>query len=249
MKGFLDRLGNAENQITASRRLLKTEGDLQLWDVPGARAFWLYRKFDKQNAFAFAEQVANEYWHPAVHVQPGDIVLDCGADYGGVTWQALRAGARKVVAIEIAPEKIPCLNRTFGKEISEGRVVVVPVGVWDHDDTVELGTDSVVLQQNVAKRVVPVTTIDKIVAKLDLPRVDFIAMDIEGAEKRALQGAGGTLRKFKPRIAIAAEHYADGSVAIPKLIRQIVPDYETICGGCLMQARRIVSRVLFFYPR
>ncbi len=140
MKGFLNRLGDANKQIMASRRLLKAEGDLQLWDVPGARSFWLYRKFDKQNAFAFAEQVADEYWHPAVHVQPGDIVLDCGADYGSVTWNALRAGASKVVAIEIAPEKIPCLNRTFAKEISEGRVAVVPVGIWDHDDTVELGT-------------------------------------------------------------------------------------------------------------
>ena len=35
----------------------------------------------------------------------------------------------------------------------------------------------------------PLTTIDKLVAELNLPRVDFIKMDIEGAEVKALHGA------------------------------------------------------------
>jgi hypothetical protein len=39
----------------------------------------------------------------------------------------------------------------------------------------------------------PLTTIDKLVAELKLPKVDFIKMDIEGAEVKALNGARETI--------------------------------------------------------
>jgi len=40
---------------------------------------------------------------------------------------------------------------------------------------------------------VPLTSIDKLVAQLQLPRVDFIKMDIKGATAKALIGAKGLL--------------------------------------------------------
>ena len=39
----------------------------------------------------------------------------------------------------------------------------------------------------------PLTTIDKMVSELNLARVDFIKMDIEGAEPNALRGGRGTI--------------------------------------------------------
>tara|TARA_B110001454_G_scaffold219154_1_gene250460 strand:+ start:6629 stop:7369 length:741 start_codon:yes stop_codon:yes gene_type:complete len=45
---------------------------------------------------------------------------------------------------------------------------------------------------------VPVTTIDQIVDDLNLEKVDFIKMDIEGFEYKALLGATKTLKKYKP---------------------------------------------------
>src|SRR5260370_17207178 len=41
----------------------------------------------------------------------------------------------------------------------------------------------------------PLTTIDKIVSELALDRVDFIKMDIEGAEPNALRGARSEERR------------------------------------------------------
>src|SRR5207248_3445847 len=111
----------ASGEILASARMIQQDGPEQLWDIPGARRFWIHGDFNRRNAIAFAEQVADQYRHPSVHIQPGDIVLDVGADYGSVTWRALESGAKKVVAIEIDPTKWECLRRTFSREIADGR--------------------------------------------------------------------------------------------------------------------------------
>ena len=49
---------------------------------------------------------------------------------------------------------------------------------------------------------VSITTIDQIVKDLEVKNVNFIKMDIEGYEYKALIGASETLKKFKPIIYI-----------------------------------------------
>ena len=49
---------------------------------------------------------------------------------------------------------------------------------------------------------VPVTTIDQIIKDLEVKNVDFIKIDIEGYEYKALLGALETIEKFKPIIYI-----------------------------------------------
>ncbi|MEK7407725.1 MAG: FkbM family methyltransferase [Acidobacteriota bacterium] len=234
------------DSIERSARLVASDGNLQLWEVPEAGRFWMHGRFGRLNAVVFAEYQKDIYSNGDVRVRPGDIVLDCGADYGAFTRKALQAGARTVLAIEIAPGKEPCLRRTFENEIAGGRVVVIPRGVWDRDDVLELDGDSVVLARGQTKVKVPVTTIDQIVSAAGLARVDFIKMDIEGAEKRALKGAAGTLRKFRPRLAIAAEHLPDDYLELPKSVRGILPGYTVSCGSCRKVGWRVIPDVLFF---
>jgi methyltransferase FkbM-like protein len=93
------------------------------------------------------------------------------------------------------------------------------------------------------------TTIDELVAELNLTRVDFIKMDIEGAEKNALRGARQTLGRFRPRLAISAEHLPDDDTAIPALVRTLQPSYQARFGRCLYRAALTQAKpeVLFFY--
>jgi FkbM family methyltransferase len=54
----------------------------------------------------------------------------------------------------------------------------------------------------------------------------FIKMDLEGAERGAINGAAGTIKKYGPRLIIAAYHRIDDLWSIPKLLISINPDYK-----------------------
>ena len=186
----------------------------------------------------------------------GDIVLDCGANVGVYTREALKNGAKLVVAIEPAPENIECLRRNFTAEIASGRVVLYEKGVWDKDDMLVMrvdpgnsAADSFVIRREgaVETKQLPLTTIDKLVAELKLERVDYIKMDIEGAEQRALQGAIETLTKFRPRLSLSAYHVPSDPEMLPKLVRKAWPEYRMQCGPCAEANGHVRPDVLYFY--
>jgi FkbM family methyltransferase len=251
----LDETGAVKDRIYAASRLVREESGLELWDTPKGQ-FWIPRGNRFVLPFNLAEMERHVYGEGEHFIRPGDIVLDCGASDGDFTREALRAGAAKVVAIELAPAAIECLRRNLASEIADGRVVVYTKGVWDRDDMLTLEVDdtnfaasSVVIHTGSMHPSVqvPLTTIDKIVAELKLPKVDFIKMDIEGAEANAIEGARQTLTRFKPRLAVAAEHKENDEIDLPKAVRAIRPDYELACGQCLEANGHIRADVLFFY--
>ena len=59
-----------------------------------------------------------------------------------------------------------------------------------------------------------------------IERVDFIKIDTEGAEKKIIKGAKNTIKKFKPRMVIAADHFPDDKEKIPELVLSIRDDYR-----------------------
>jgi len=242
-------------QLFRSFRLVeKSSEGLSLWDTPKGR-YWIRTGGEKVLAHNLAEQERRIYMAGSVNVKAGDTVLDCGANVGVFTRVALAAGAKQVVAIEPAPDNVACLRRNFASEIAAGRVVVYPKGVWDKDDVLVLhvdpqnsARDSFVMSWKEATGTVkvPLTTIDELVSELKLRRVDFIKMDIEGAEKRALTGARSTLVTYTPQLAIAAEHLPDDGDAIPLAVLKLSPNYKVECGPCVDMGSSVTPDVLYF---
>ena len=234
----------------------RNEGELDLWHTP-AGAMWMVRG-DRILPLLVAEQYSDIYEPDGHRVRPGDIVLDCGANVGMFTRKALSRGAKLVVAIEPSPMTLKALQRNLEAEIRDGRVIIFPKGVWDRDGQLDLSQDqineaanSVVLDAphpTKPKVRVPLTTIDHLVAELKLPRVDFIKMDIEGAEKPALKGGAETIKRFRPRMSLSSEHLKDDFTAIPALVRSIEPDYSY--KGCHCTAGwTLKALVMAFDPR
>jgi len=217
--------------------------------------YWVPAGSDYVLPFNLSEQANNIYGIGMQAVQPGDVVLDCGANIGVYTRKALELGARVVVAIEPAPENLECLRRNFAPETAAGRVIVYPKGVWDRESFLPIkldpnnpAADSFVLHQQGAYSgpVLPLTTIDHLVEELKLNRVDYIKMDIEGAEQKALLGARKTLEKFHPRLALSAYHLPDDPIRIPALVRAAWSGYKMECGPCAYAGGKIRPDVLYF---
>jgi len=233
-KANIEETGRIEDRIFAASRLVREENGLELWDTPKG-PFWIPKGNRFVLPFNLAEMERHVYGAGEHFIHPGDIVLDCGASDGDFTREALRAGAAKVVSIEIAPSSVECIRRNLAAEIAAGRVIVYPKGVWDKDETLTLNVDdtnfaanSVVIRPDSSHPAVavPLTTIDRIVAELNLPKIDFIKMDIERAELSALKGAERTLRAFKPTLAISVYHREEDLMDIPAYLNGLELGYE-----------------------
>lgn len=113
-----------------SRIIRSDPAGYDLWETPDGE-YWDLRAHTVISVLS--EQARDIYTNRASQsLKPGDIVFDCGASVGVFTRKALKLGAKKVVAVEPAPESLECLRRNFESEIRDGRVVVVPKGVFDH---------------------------------------------------------------------------------------------------------------------
>ncbi|HUJ21804.1 MAG TPA: FkbM family methyltransferase [Bryobacteraceae bacterium] len=252
-----DLLTASKDRILRASRFVRTDEQygLELWNTPKGE-FWIPVKNQFVLPFNLAEMDQKVYGSGEHFVHPGDIVLDCGASDGDFSREALHAGAKLVVAIELSPQSIECLRRNLANDIASSRAVVYPKGVWDKDDQMMLNVsdlnfaaNSVVMRPQGSHNglSVPLTTIDHLVAELGLPRVDFIKMDVEGAEVRAIAGAHDTLTRNKPRLAITTEHNPDDEVTIPRAVRNVRSDYQVECGPCLEANGQIRADVLYFY--
>jgi len=76
------------------------------------------------------------------------------------------------------------------------------------------------------KEVTKIITLDNYVREKNLPRVDFIKLDVEGAELDVLKGAATTIARFKPILALSAYHKWDDFWVLMNFVKSIRPDYE-----------------------
>ncbi len=161
------------------------------------------------------------YFHRAYEryfsVERGDIVIDVGASKGLFT-NSVVDRAELIVAIEPEPKNIDYLV-----EITRDlpNVIIVPLGLWNYKTELPLylhtpGQHSL-LNRGKSAMNIQVNTLDNIVSELNLQRVDFIKMDIEGAELEALEGAEETLKKAR-KVVIAAYHVRNGEPTYNKVI-------------------------------
>jgi FkbM family methyltransferase len=220
--------------------------------------FWARQEGDEgrgiQYLFAEHDWIAESF--PEARVRRGDIVVDVGAHIGVFVAKALELGAEKVVAVEPDPGNVECLRRNFPREVASGRVVIVPEGAWSGDGSLTLhigkssGWNSMIQDYGGRSIEVPVRKLDDVVRRLGLPRVDYIKMDIEGAEREALKGAMETLRSYRSRLLIDSYHRPDDPEVLPGIIRQAHADYRMLCGPCEQRQEaglHLVPHVTFYW--
>ena len=92
------------------------------------------------------------------------------------------------------------------------------------------GSGTSLTKQRLGEHTVKTLSIDDLVEREEPQHLDFIKMDIEGAELAALQGAEKTIRQFRPKLAIALYHSPQGFVSIPQWLSNLKLGYQFFLG-------------------
>jgi FkbM family methyltransferase len=176
------------------------------------RHIYLTGKFDRSNV-----EVLLKY------SEPGDVLLDIGANIGYVSACFLQNIARsKVIAIEPQPKIVELLQsnlKPFGSE----RYKVFPVGLSDRDATGWLeicdsnrGASKIVDERNSRSVMIELWSIERLFASLQGEKIDLIKIDVEGHEATVLRACETHLGRVRPRAILFEDHTRaaapDGSI-------------------------------------
>ncbi len=142
-----------------------------------------------------------------VKVSEGDIVIDCGANIGISTANAVARKCKKVYAIE------PVMNRSLAncKELFGDTVEICQMAVSDYEGsaTIHINPDScndnsIYYVQNTLRDELEteVTTIDSLCERMGVRDIGYIKFYIDDLEGRMIAGARETIKAYRPKIAI-----------------------------------------------
>jgi len=232
MRKFASTLVKSQNKINIEFRdfvlqhmELSTIGfPLEIFFLPGGVTItFILKQYEYQRSL------------PAIKAQPGDFVIDAGGCWGDTSlYFAHTVGAHgKVYTFEFESDNLLVLHRNLAlnPELSK-RIEVIPSALWDksgEEISYSLNGPATSLFNNKEKQGslrASTLTIDEFVKGKGLPRVDFIKMDIEGSELKALQGAQQTMYKFKPQLAISIYHKDEDFIEIPRYLDNLNLGYE-----------------------
>ncbi len=158
------------------------------------------RRIDFNMTFDHMVKVATENWLWQYKPQPGDTILNIGAGIGTETYAFSRAvgPTGKVISVEAHPATFRCLQR-FCELNHLDNVVCLNVAVKDDETEALISED----ETHVASTIVgvesgfrvPGATVDGIVRDHGIESLDFLRMNIEGAERHALAGMTDSLAR------------------------------------------------------
>lgn len=194
--------------------------DRNLYTTKQGERFWL-------NDTSFVDKYIKDYsvWEPLStrvikhYVQSGDVVLDVGANIGyySVLCSKIVGDSGKVLAFEptkhfaeICKENIK-INELqnvslfeFGLSNNES---CTDIFIGDNSATMHWLVDS---PRNggepIDKETIRLKTLDSIIDSLNVDKIDFIKVDIDGHEPSFLEGAWDTITKYKPKILLELDH-------------------------------------------
>jgi FkbM family methyltransferase len=189
--------GFARLQWHGVQRIFLDDG---IWMHQTSHGYFAYHQPYLRLDLVRLDEFARQHYFWGYRPKTGDVVMDVGAGAGEETLTFSRAvGERgRVICIEAHPRTYRCLEKLVLYNRLEN---VIPM----HVAATEPGRSVVTIEddsQYLANRLdaaegvtVPATTIDAIHQQLNLGRIHFLKMNIEGSERFAIHGMTATLKE------------------------------------------------------
>jgi FkbM family methyltransferase len=188
-------------------------------------------------SFFLLEQYAYKHGDERIQVQPNDVVLEGGSCWGdSALYFADKVGRQgKVYCFEFTSDNLDILrqNINFNHKL-KNRIEIVTKALWNTSDktlsySITGPSTSVARKSQGNTREmeqVKTISIDDFFKQKKIEKVDFIKMDIEGSELRALYGSEHTIIKHKPKLAISLYHKPEDFITIPFYLNSLSLGYE-----------------------
>lgn len=235
---YWDKLSELERIVDASQSLVlaNTSRKLSFYDL---NQYGYPIKLYASAATIFTQMLLQQYRcanaSHVIEVSEGDIVIDAGGCFGDTAlYFAHKAGASgKVFSFEFMPDNIKVFKQNLALNPSlASRVEIVPNPLWSSSaerlyvEGAGTGAHITSTPKNSSSLQVDTMSIDNLVKSKGLNQVDFIKMDIEGAELAALKGAIETISTYKPKLAICVYHQLADFWEIAQWIDSLGLDYQ-----------------------
>jgi FkbM family methyltransferase len=176
------------------------------WVNRQARATFVSPTIHSARYESVSESVLNSWCHTYMP-KSGDIVFDVGAGIGdeAVIFSHLVEAGGRVYSIEAHPGTFACLKKTADRSHLQN-VTLLPCAITNDDGSISISSGSH-LSNSVLKSgdiAVVARSVASLCEELGLSRIDFLKMNIEGAERLAVLGFGNVQI---PHIAIACHDF------------------------------------------
>lgn len=188
----------------------------------------------------YSLNLGNQYFEEFIDISNCYNFVDCGAFDGQTSMNFIEKNPNYSNAYVFEPSKssyFKCLdNLTKYKNIN-----LFNCGVYNKN------TDLIFDSQKGSASKIDSSGVDKIkCVKIDdaiKQKVDFIKMDVEGAEYEALLGAKKIIQSYKPKLAICVYHNQEHFWKIPELILSYKQDYKIYIRH---YTRGLLETVMYF---
>jgi FkbM family methyltransferase len=171
----------------------------------------------------FKYKINEQYFEDFVVLPASPIFIDGGGFDGSTSLEFINNHPYYEKIYYFEPTE-PSMDSSKLNLINNNNIHFFLKGLWSHNTklhfNVELGSANKI--SDVGRFTIDTISLDNIINS----KVDFIKLDIEGAEVEAINGAKNIIEKYKPKLAICIYHKQTDFINIPKIIMELNPDYK-----------------------
>ncbi len=178
--------------------------------------------------------IHNQYSYKDCKIEKGDFVIDAGGCWGDTSliFSSIVGDEGKIFTFEFFDDNLNVLKENFShnKNLSKN-IILAEQPLYNKSNEIlylnHACADITTLTETKNNlQQYKTISIDDYIENNKIEKIDFIKMDIEGCELKALHGATNTLKKYKPKLAIAAYHKYEDYYEIPKFLNELNVGYK-----------------------
>jgi len=180
------------------------------------------------------------YYQHFYKVKKDDVIIDAGANCGHLSILFSKLARENGLIYAFEPDTFNIerinVNMRLNQDLAQN-IKIENLLLWNENTVVDfyeagtVGSSAVWIPDTdkcVKKEAI---RIDDWVLKNNIKKLDFIKMDIEGAELEALEGCVQTIENLKPNFAIASYHIVNGEatyIKVEKFFKNLNYPYQTV---------------------